>query len=168
IYAGEVISGWAKRYLNISDSSELPKTKHQVVASLDFDDGFTTEMKVGNHYMTADEPINYGGNDFGPSPYELVSAGLSACTVMTLQMYAKRKKWHIENVEVHTSYSKTHALDCEDCESSGSKIDTFHREIKITGDFEDKQLERLLQIADKCPVHKTLHNDTKVITKLIS
>jgi putative redox protein len=87
---------------------------------------------------------------------------------MTLQMYAKRKKWHIENVEVHTSYSKTHALDCEDCESSGSKIDTFHREIKITGDFEDKQLERLLQIADKCPVHKTLHNDTKVITKLIS
>ncbi len=168
IYAGEVISGWAKRYLNIADSEELPKTKHQVVASLDFDDGFTTEMKVGNHYMTADEPTSYGGNDFGPSPYELVSAGLSACTAMTLQMYAKRKGWHIDNVEVHTTYSKTHALDCEDCESSNAKIDTFHREIKITGNFDDKQMGRLLQIADKCPVHKTLHNETQVITKIVS
>ena len=167
IYAGEVISGWAKRYLNIADSEELPKTKHQVVASLDFDDGFTTEMKVGNHYMTADEPTSYGGNDFGPSPYELVSAGLSACTAMTLQMYAKRKDWHIDNVEVHTTYSKTHALDCEDCESPNAKIDTFHREIKITGNFDDKQMDRLLQIADKCPVHKTLHNETQVITKIV-
>ncbi len=168
IYAGEVISGWAKRYLNITDSEELPITKHQVVASLDFDDGFTTEMKVGNHYMTADEPTSYGGNDFGPSPYELVSAGLSACTAMTLQMYAKRKGWHIDNVEVHTTYSKTHALDCEDCESSNAKIDTFHREIKITGNFDDKQMDRLLQIADKCPVHKTLHNETQVVTKIVS
>ena len=168
IYAGEVISGWAKRYLNITGPEELPKTKHQVVASLDFDDGFTTAMKVGNHYMTADEPTSYGGNDFGPSPYELVSAGLSACTAMTLQMYTKRKGWHIDNVEVHTSYSKTHALDCEDCESPNAKIDTFHREIKITGNFDDKQLERLLQIADKCPVHKTLHNETQVITKIVS
>ena len=167
IYAGEVISGWAKRYLNITDSEDLPKTKHQVIASLDFDDGFTTAMKVGNHYMTADEPTSYGGNDFGPSPYELVSAGLSACTAMTLQMYTKRKGWHIDNVEVHTSYSKTHALDCGDCESANAKIDTFHREIKITGDFDDKQLERLLQIADKCPVHKTLHNETQVITKIV-
>ncbi len=168
IYAGEVISGWAKRYLIIADSEELPKTKHQVVASLDFDDGFTTDMKVGNHYMTADEPTSYGGNDFGPSPYELVSAGLSACTAMTLQMYAKRKDWHIDNVEVHTTYSKTHALDCEDCESPNAKIDTFHREIKITGNFDDKQMDRLLQIADKCPVHKTLHNETQVITKIVS
>ena len=168
IYAGEVISGWAKRYLDITAPEELPKTKHQVVASLDFEDGFTTAMKVGNHYMTADEPTSYGGNDFGPSPYELVSAGLSACTAMTLQMYTKRKGWRIENVEVHTSYNKTHALDCEDCESSNTKIDTFHREIKITGDFDDKQLERLLQIADKCPVHKTLHSDTQILTKLVS
>jgi putative redox protein len=168
IYAGQVISGWAKRYLNITAPEEMPKTKHQVVASLDFDDGFTTAMKVGNHYMTADEPTGYGGNDFGPSPYELVSASLSACTAMTLQMYTKRKGWHIDNVEVHTSYSKTHALDCEDCESSNTKIDTFHREIKITGDFDDKQLERLLQIADKCPVHKTLHSVTQILTKLVS
>ncbi|MBT8315790.1 MAG: alpha/beta fold hydrolase [Maribacter sp.] len=167
VYVGEVISGWAKRYLNIDDSKELLETEHQVVVSLDFDDGFTTEMKVGKHYMIADEPTSYGGNDFGPSPYDLVSAGLSACTAMTLQMYAKRKGWHINNVEVHSSYSKTHALDCEDCESSNTKIDTFHRGIKINGDFDDKQRARLLQIANKCPVHKTLNSETQIITELV-
>ena len=166
IYAGEVISGWAKRYLDIEGNENLLQTDHQVVASLDFEDGFTTQMKVGNHYLLADEPTSFGGNDFGPSPYELVSAGLSACTAMTLQMYAKRKGWHIENVEVHTTYSRTHAIDCEDCDSETSKIDTFHKEIKIEGDFDEKQLQRLLQIADKCPVHKTLHNEVQVITSL--
>ena len=167
-YVGEVISSWAKRYLSIEIEEHHLKTQHQVVASLDFEDGFTTQMKVGSHYIIADEPVSYGGNDFGPSPYELVTAGLSACTAMTLQMYAKHKKWRIENIEVHTSHSKTHAKDCEDCESSGTKIDTFQRKIKITGNFNDKQLERLLQIADKCPVHKTLHGETKVISELIS
>ncbi|EAR01667.1 bifunctional alpha/beta hydrolase/OsmC family protein [Maribacter sp. HTCC2170] len=166
-YVGEVISGWAKRYLNINSLESRPTTKHQVVASLDYEDGFTTQMKVGSHFMVADEPISFGGNDFGPSPYELVSAGLSACTAMTLQMYAKRKNWQITNVEVHTTYSKTHAKDCEDCESPSAKIDTFNKEIKIEGDLNNKQLERLLQIADKCPVHKTLHSDTQIISKLI-
>ncbi len=167
-YVGEIISGWAKRYLEVSDRV-VPdlKTKHQVAASLDAEDGFTTQMKVGNHYMLADEPESFGGNDFGPSPYELVSAGLSACTVMTLQMYAKRKGWHLDNVEVHTSYSKTHAEDCENCEDTSAKIDTFHRELKITGNLDEKQRERLVQIADKCPVHKTLHSETQVITTLV-
>ena len=167
-YVGEVISGWAKRYLDIESTEELPNTKHQVMASLDFEDVFTTQMKVGSHYMTADEPTTYGGNDFGPSPYELVTAGLSACTAMTLQMYAKRKGWKIDNVEVHTSYSKTHALDCDDCESSDAKIDTFERDIRITGVFNDQQRERLLQIADKCPVHKTLHSETRIISNLVN
>lgn len=166
-YVGDVISGWAKRYLDITDkvTGDL-RTQHQVVASLYAEDGFTTQMKVGNHYMLADEPESFGGNDFGPSPYELVSAGLSACTVMTLQMYAKRKGWLLEHVEVHTSYSKTHAEDCEDCENSSAKIDTFHRELKIIGNLDKKQRERLVQIADKCPVHKTLHSETQVITTL--
>lgn len=166
IYAGDVIAGWAKRYVELPDEEQL-KTKQQVVASLDKEDGFTTAMKVGNHYMVADEPTSYGGNDFGPSPYELVSAGLSACTAMTVQMYAKRKDWPLENIEVHTSYGKDHAIDCEDCEADTAKIDTFHREIKLTGDLDEKQIARILQIADKCPVHKTLHSETQVITKLI-
>ncbi|MRH99993.1 alpha/beta fold hydrolase [Kriegella sp. EG-1] len=167
IYAGEVIAGWAKRYVEIPDNNEL-RTKHQVVASLDNSDGFTTTMKVGNHHMIADEPESFGGNDYGPSPYELVSAGLSACTAMTVQMYAKRKEWDLQNIEVHTSYSKSHAQDCEDCESDSAKIDTFSRDIKLIGNLNEKQKSRILQIADKCPVHKTLHSETQVITNLIS
>lgn len=166
IYAGEIISGWAQRYVDVPELQNL-KSKHQVVASLYSEDGFTTAMKVGNHYMTADEPISFGGNDYGPSPYELVSAGLSACTAMTVQMYVQRKGWALENIEVHTSYSKSHAEDCENCELDAAKIDTFHREIKLTGDLGDKQIARILQIADKCPVHKTLHSETQIITRLI-
>ena len=166
IYAGEVIAGWAKRYIEVPEASNL-KSKHQVVASLDSEDGFTTSMKVGNHYMVADEPISFGGNDFGPSPYELVSAGLSACTAMTVQMYVQRKGWALKNIEVHTTYGKSHAEDCEDCESDSAKIDTFHRAIKLNGDLNEKQIARILQIADKCPVHKTLHSETQIITKLI-
>ena len=166
IYAGDIISGWAKRYVDLPDQEKL-RTNHQVVASLDKEDGFTTAMKVGTHFMTADEPISFGGNDFGPSPYELVSAGLSACTAMTVQMYAKRKNWPLENIEVHTSYGKDHAVDCEDCEADSAKIDTFKREIKFIGNLDEKQKERMLQIADKCPVHRTLHSGTQIITKLI-
>jgi putative redox protein len=166
LYAGKVIAGWAQRYVIIPPPTEL-KSKHQVVASLNFDDDFTTDMKVGNHTLIADEPVDFGGKDFGPSPYELVTAGLSACTAMTIQMYAKRKGWMIQNVEVHTSYDKSHAEDCANCEADSAKIDTFHREIKLTGDLDEKQKARILQIADKCPVHKTLHSETQVITKFI-
>lgn len=166
IYAGNVIAGWAKRYIDLP-KTEMLKTNHQVVASLDNDDGFTTQIKAGNHYMVADEPTNYGGNDFGPSPYELISAGLSACTAMTIQMYTKRKGWNIENIEVHTSYGKVHANDCEHCDENTTKIDTFNREIKLEGDLDEKQLTRILQIANKCPVHKTLLRETQIITTLI-
>jgi putative redox protein len=165
-YVGNVIAEWANRYL-ITTSEVTLKTTQQVVASLDNDAGFTTDMKVGNHYMRADEPIEYGGQDFGPSPYELVSAGLSACTAMTIQMYAKRKGWDVKNVEVHTSYGKNHAQDCKDCELESAKIDTFERGIRIEGELDKDQLKRILNIANKCPVHKTLHSETQVITKLI-
>jgi uncharacterized OsmC-like protein/alpha/beta superfamily hydrolase len=166
LYVGNLIANWTKRYINIPTTENL-KTAHQVIASLNAEDGFSTQMKVGSHYMMADEPTSFGGNDYGPSPYELVSAGLSACTAMTIQMYAKRKNWHVENVEVHTSYDKIHADDCNNCESTSSKIDTFLREIKLTGNLDSKQLERILKIADKCPVHKTLHNTINVVTKIV-
>ncbi|WP_343485937.1 bifunctional alpha/beta hydrolase/OsmC family protein [Allomuricauda sp. d1] len=168
LYVGQVVSGWAKRYLNVEEKVDASlKTKHQVAASLNEAEGFTTQMKVGSHYMLADEPLDVGGNNFGPTPYELVSAGLSACTAMTIQMYARHKKWAVENVEVHTSYDKKHAQDCENCEEDSAKIDTFEREIKLTGDLDEKQKNRILQIADKCPVHRTLHSETQIITKLI-
>ncbi|NER18534.1 bifunctional alpha/beta hydrolase/OsmC family protein [Spongiivirga citrea] len=165
-YAGEVIAGWSVRYLDTSESKTL-STSHEVVASLNAEDGFTTNMKVGSHFITADEPESVGGNNFGPNPYEFVSAGLSACTAMTIQMYVKRKGWDLQNVEVHTSYSKQHASDCENCELDGTKIDVFDRGIKLTGNLDEKQIKRILQIADKCPVHKTLHSETEVRTTLI-
>ncbi len=166
IYAGSVISGWAQRYVEVPKQTEL-KSQHQVVASLDDADGFTTAMKVGNHYLVADEPVEFGGNDYGPSPYELVSAGLSACTAMTVQMYVRRKGWPLENIEVHTSYGKSHAVDCEDCESTNAKIDTFNRAIKLTGNLDESQAKRILEIANKCPIHRTLHSETQVITQLV-
>ena len=167
LYAGQVIGSWAYRYLGLIHIQSTPlKTNSQVVASLDAEDGFTTRMKVGSHLMTADEPERFGGNDFGPSPYELLTAGLSACTVMTLQMYAKRKGWPLENVEVHTSYGREHASDCEACEKDSAKIDTFQKTLILSGDLSEEQKARLLEIADRCPVHKTLLSPTQVITRL--
>ncbi|MDC7993809.1 bifunctional alpha/beta hydrolase/OsmC family protein [Altibacter sp. HG106] len=166
-YTGLVIAKWASRYVPWPEEKKI-KTAHQVVASLDKEDGFTTQMRLGDHFITADEPTDIGGNNFGPTPYELLSASLSACTAMTLQMYAKRKEWNLEHVEVHTSYDKRHAEDCENCTNDSAKIDTFVRAIKLTGNLSEKEEKRLLQIADKCPVHKTLHSSTQVITKLIS
>ncbi|MCW8981325.1 bifunctional alpha/beta hydrolase/OsmC family protein [Altibacter sp.] len=167
LYVGKVIAGWASRYLSIPEVTKV-RTQHDVVASLEAANGFTTQMKLGSHYMVADEPTRVGGNDFGPTPYELVSAGLSACTAMTIQMYARRKNWDVQHVEVHTSYDKDYAQDCENCELDTAKIDTFTREIRLEGDLDEKQIKRLLEIADKCPVHKTLHTATQVITKLIA
>ncbi|KAA1247019.1 bifunctional alpha/beta hydrolase/OsmC family protein [Aquimarina sp. RZ0] len=166
IYVGKVIAGWSSRYMDIPTTPQL-KTTHQVVASLGNAEGYTTQLKVGDHYIVADEPESVGGHDFGPSPYELVSAGLSACTAMTIKMYVSRKNWDLQNVEVHTSYKKSHAADCENCEDPTAKIDTFIREIKLEGNLDEKQINRILQIADKCPVHKTLHSETQVITTLL-
>ncbi|MEH6765345.1 MAG: bifunctional alpha/beta hydrolase/OsmC family protein [Aequorivita antarctica] len=165
-YVGQVIAGWATRYIEIPPPKEI-KSKSKVAASLNSDDKFSTNLKLGDHYFIADEPTEFGGNNFGPSPYEFLSGGLAACTVMTIQMYAKRKKWEVENVICHINYSKDHAVDCIHCEEDSTKIDTFTREIKITGILSEEQKKRLLQIADKCPVHKTLHSKTQVITKLV-
>ncbi|NER14126.1 alpha/beta fold hydrolase [Leptobacterium flavescens] len=167
VYAGDVIASWAKRYISFPKEEQL-RSRHQVVASLDAEDGFTTKMKVGDHYLVADEPESVGGKNYGPTPYELVSAGLAACTAMTIKMYTSFKKWDLQHVEVHTSYDKKHAEDCENCESNAAKIDTFTREIKVVGDLNEDQRSRIINIANKCPVHKTLHNEVKVETKLIN
>ncbi len=166
-YVGKIVAGWAARYIPAPEIDTI-NTTHQVAASLDDEDGYTTQLKLGNHYLKADEPASVGGNDYGPTPYELVAAGLSACTAMTIQMYVRRKGWKIDNVEVHTSYSKSYPKDCEACEDDPTaKIDTFTRVIKLTAEgLDDKQKARILQIADKCPVHKTLHSATQVISSI--
>lgn len=165
-YVGNVCASWALRYLKIQDEDHL-QSKHEVVASLDRNDGFTTKMKLGDHYLTADEPKDFGGNNFGPNPYELVSGGLSACTAMTLQLYSKRKKWNLENVEVHTNYSKEHAADCENCEKASSYVEIFDRSIKLEGDLTEEQRIKLMEIANKCPVHKTLASTVEIKSRLV-
>ncbi|WP_300436362.1 bifunctional alpha/beta hydrolase/OsmC family protein [Christiangramia sp.] len=163
-YVGSVISAWAGKYLKEPKAPEL-ETDHEVMANLG-ETGFTTQIIAGNHHFIADEPKKMGGSDLGPNPYELVSSGLAACTSMTIQMYARRKKWTVENVETHVSYSKKHATDCADCENKKAKIDNFEREISIKGDLDKKQLKRLMEIADKCPVHKTLSAQAQITSKL--
>lgn len=164
-YTGEMIGSWVQRYLDIEEESTLRSDK-DVAVQLSDEDDFTTEVTVRQHNLTADEPPSVGGNDFGPSPYELLTAGLGACTAMTLQMYARRKKWPLENVTVHLAHYKNHAADCEDMENPKSKIDHFDRIVEIQGALDDQQRQKLLEIANKCPVHKTLHAPVKINTSL--
>jgi putative redox protein len=164
-YTGEMIGGWVQRYLDIEESTPLRSDK-DVAVRLSDEDVFTAEVNVRQHNLTADEPASIGGNDFGPSPYELVTAGLGACTAMTLQMYARRKKWALEDVIVHLTHYKDHAEDWEELENPDSKIDHFDRIIEIKGDLDDTQRQKLLEIANKCPVHKTLNAPVKINTRL--
>ena len=138
---------------------------HEVMANLG-PTGFTTQLRAGDHFFVADEPLSFGGRDLGPNPYQLVSGGLAACTSMTIQMYARRKNWKVENVETRVSYSKKYADDCENCEDSKAKIDIFEREVFLKGDLDAQQKTRLMEIADKCPVHKTISSSSKITTTL--
>ncbi len=165
-YIGGVIASWAKRYIRLRED-EKPGTHLQVVASLREENKFTTAIKAGDHFLTGDEPETYGGNNFGPTPYDFVSSGLATCTAMTIRMYADRKKWKIKEVNVHINHDKVHGEDCGKCENdASSKIDRFTREIELIGDLDEKQQQRLLEIANKCPVHKTLLSEIKIETKL--
>ncbi|SIQ21655.1 bifunctional alpha/beta hydrolase/OsmC family protein [Maribacter ulvicola] len=163
-YVGNVIAGWAERYLGKPKRQKL-KTNHQVAVSIG-NEGFTSEIVSGNHLLIADEPKDFGGNDFGPSPYDYVSSGLGACTVMTLRMYASRKKWDLTKVIVHIDHGKEHAPDSGNTQLV-NKIDTFRRRIELFGELDDKQRNRLMEIADKCPVHKTLSSVAHIETELI-
>ncbi|MGB0431334.1 MAG: OsmC family protein [Bacteroidia bacterium] len=160
-----MLSAWALRYVHLPEEKPI-ETDHQVGARLSNENGYSTEIQVGNHGLIADEPVDAGGNNFGPNPYEFVSAGLAACTAMTLKMYAKLKKWDLQNVEVHISHNKKHCLDCEDPQSHKNKIDHFDREIIVQGNLDDKQKARLKEIANRCPVHRTLHKPIEVKTEL--
>ena len=163
-YVGEMIASWSRRYLPMPESKVLSTQKSVVVSTAN--DSFTTSIQSGKHQLIADEPASVGGNDFGPSPYDLLTAALGACTSMTLQMYAKRKGWDLQEAIVHLAHSKDHAKDCEECESPRAKIDQFDKELELIGNLSEDQRTRLLEIADKCPVHKTLHNEVQVRTVL--
>lgn len=168
LYLAKVIGSWAERYILIPEENEL-KSEYETVVRLGNEESkFTSQVKAGKHHFIADEPEDVGGLDMGPSPYQLLSSALGTCTAMTLRMYAERKKWDLQEVFVHINHSKRHADDCSTCEESSSKIDVFERVIELYGDLSEQQKAKMLEIADKCPVHKTLQEDIKIETRLKS
>jgi putative redox protein len=163
-FVGFLIGVWAARYIDASAEDRLDTDK-QVVARLEPADIFTTDILVEGHELTADEPESAGGNNFGPSPYGLLGSALAACTVMTMRLYTDRKGWDIKEFRTHVQHSKTYAEDCEDCQKSSSKIDKLERIIEVDGNINDEQKLKLIDIANKCPVHRTLHSEIVVETK---
>lgn len=123
-------------------------------------DGLRTEISAGDHSLLADEPAGLGGTGAGPTPYDYLVGALGACTAMTVRMYADRKDWPLESVTVRLSHEKIHARDCADCETQNGKIDRIEHEVELEGDLDEDQREKLLEIAAKCPVHRTLASET--------
>ena len=130
--------------------------------------GFAQEISVGSHRLVADEPLASGGTDTGPNPYDLLIAALGACTSMTVSLYARRKQWPLDEVTVTLRHSKVHAVDCADCETKPAAIDHIERSIELRGALSEEQLTRLLEIANKCPVHKTLTSKIEIETKAVA
>lgn len=129
--------------------------------------GFAQEIHAGPHRLHADEPASDGGTDTGPSPYDLMLAALGACTSMTVAMYARRKAWPLEEVTVHLRHSKIHAADCAACETKEGMLDRIERDIHFTGPLTDEQRSKLVEIANKCPVHRTLTSKIDIKTRAV-
>lgn len=177
-YAADVIAAWAGRYIVsdldngnaslINTGSETNKVIKGHVIVEEKDHKFTQHVSTNSHYWLADEPESVGGNNMGPDPYEHLLAGLGACTAMTLRMYATRKKLPIEHIKVELTHSRNYQQDCQACENESQGIEAIVREISFVGALTADQQSRFLEIADKCPVHKTLHNNVKVVSKLLN
>ncbi len=167
-YAGAVIAAWADRFLPRSEPAASGPVEPGEVRVRETREGrFTTEIQAGPHALRADEPPGVGGDDTGPTPYGLLLAALGACTSMTLRMYADRKGWPLERATVGLRHEKIHARDCEDCETREGRVDRIEREIALEGPLDAAQRARLLEIADRCPVHRTLHGEVSVRTREI-
>ena len=166
-YAAGVIAAWAERYLDLAPPAAPEGAPEGVVRACEGDpEGFLQDIRSGpHHHLIADEPEKHGGTDRGPSPYGLVAAGLAACTSMTIRMYARRKGWPLEHVSVDVTHDKVHAEDKAGAGDGGGRIDRFARVVRLQGDLTDDQRARLMQIADKCPVHRTLEAGARVTTR---
>ena len=162
----QMIAMWATRYLAPIEH-DLARSEGEVTVSETGMSKFQNWVQSGPHHFMADEPKSYGGTETGPTPYNLLSAALGACTSMTLRMYADRKKLPLERVRVHVTHSKIHSEDCATCnENTARKVDQFARSIEIEGPLDETSRQRLLEIADRCPVHQTFESTAKIITKL--
>ena len=143
-------------------SSSLP----QVIVRGD-SAGFAQTVEIGPHRFAGDEPVAFGGTDTGPSPYDLLLASLGTCTSMTISFYARRRGWPLESVTVSLHHSKIHAIDCAECETKEGKIDRIQREIHLTGPLTDEQRSKLMEIADRCPIHQTLTSEINIRSRAV-
>ncbi|MFT5934023.1 MAG: putative OsmC-like protein/alpha-beta hydrolase superfamily lysophospholipase [Hydrogenophaga sp.] len=169
-YVAEVIASWSAGYLDPAPAAQMPEAPEGVVRVAEAQaGGFKQDITINaRHQLVADEPLSVGGTDFGPSPYQLVSAGLGACTTMTLRLYASRKKIALTHVTCDVTHNKAHLADSLQLGAGQAKVDVFTRHIRLEGDLTDEQQEALLRIADKCPVHQTLHGQAVVQTELVT
>jgi putative redox protein len=162
-YAAEVIAAWASRYVEPAAEADAVAGVRVVEAA---EGRFAQDIIAGRHRLRADEPAAVGGDDSGPGPYELLAAALGACTAMTLRMYASMKKLPLERVSVDLSHKKVHAEDCAECETREGRVDRIERVITLEGPLDEAQRAKLLEIASKCPVHRTLHSEVWIPTRL--
>jgi putative redox protein len=168
LYVADVIVAWAARYLDAPAAAPAAETDEpNLVTVRETRQGkFQQDITVGRHHLTADEPVDAGGLDTGPGPYDLLLAALGACTAMTVRLYADGKNLPLERVTVRLSHEKIYAADCAECETKDGKIDRIERAITLEGALDDAQRQRLLEIAEKCPVHRTLESEVNVRTRL--
>lgn len=170
-WTGGLIATWAARYLGAdlpgpAGLERAPAPEGDEVVVRGGPTGYTQHVRVGRHALLADEPVEVGGADAGPTPYGLLLSALGACTSMTLRMYAERKKWPLEGVTVRLTHRKVHAQDCAECETKDGHVDVIERALTVDGPLDEAQRRRLLEIANKCPVHRTLEGEVKVRTSL--
>jgi uncharacterized OsmC-like protein/alpha-beta hydrolase superfamily lysophospholipase len=169
-YVADVIAAWATHYLDPVGSepaTERGEAPDHVMVRETRNSKFQQTVTVGPHHLLADEPVAAGGEDSGPGPYDLVLAGLGACTSMTMRMYAERKSLPLERVTVTLKHGKIHAEDCAECETKAGMLDQFDRDIRMEGALDAEQRKKLMEIADKCPVHRTLTSEIRIVTREI-
>src|SRR3954469_17480387 len=166
-YVADVIAAWAERYIEpvaAEPAADLGEAPRQVVVRETRDSKFQQTVTIGPHNMLADEPVAAGGEDSGPGPYDYLLAGLGACTSMTMRLYADRKTLPMERVTVTLQHSKIHAQDCAECETKAGMLDQVDRVIAMEGNLDAEQRKKLMEIADKCPVHRTLTSEIHIVT----
>jgi len=167
-YVAEVIAAWASRYIEpaaAEEAMDLGEAPRNVVVRETRDSKFQQSISVGPHRLIADEPIAAGGEDTGPGPYDFLLAGLGACTSMTMRLYADRKSLPLERTTVTLRHSKIHAQDCAECETKEGMLDQIERVIAMEGALDTEQRKKLMEIADKCPVHRTLTSEIRIVTR---
>jgi uncharacterized OsmC-like protein/alpha/beta superfamily hydrolase len=166
VYVADLLAAWVHRYLDSGAAAAWPDAGPSTVVVTGAREGtFPHLVSAHGHHLRADEPVEVGGTDSGPGPYDLLLAGLGACTAMTIRMYAERKKWPLENAQVTLRHAKIHAADCADCETKAGKLDRIERIIRLDGPLDAEQKARLMEIADKCPVHRTLTSEIRIETR---